>query len=222
MVYVIKQVIEGNPEAHRFFTRFGKGKFEDRFGIEFGKKIKGTFDNVFSILIFLSSLAELEVKGVILAKKEIDMEIEKLGMKIEKKKKKRLLYEYKVEGKLKKDDLKKLTNVYYFLLDANGEGISFKCKKKLPKPGKDLKKDFFVLSLSKDFLEKFKKEFLFDFSEDAKKIEISHDIIVEKIILPKNEKDYEKLREESLRQGKIIRKIKFDGKEIKKEYKFLI
>ena len=70
MVYVIKQAIEGNPEAHRFFIRFGKGKFEDRFGIEFGKKIKGTFDNVFSILIFLSSLAELEVKGVILAKKE--------------------------------------------------------------------------------------------------------------------------------------------------------
>jgi len=228
MVYVIKQAIEGNQEAHRFFKRFGKGKFENRFIIEIGKKIKGSFDNVFSILLFLSSLSDLYVKGVILSKEEIDKQLEDLKLKINKKKKKKLIYEYEVEGKLKKDDLKNLSNVYYFLLDVKADGIDFKCKKKLPRPTKrnieKIKKDFFSLSLNSEFLEKFKKEFLFDFNLDAKKIEVVHDIIVEKLIFPKDvdERDYERLREESLREGKIIRKIKFDSKEIKKEYNFRV
>jgi hypothetical protein len=226
MVYVIKEAIEGKHDAHRFFIRFGRGKFENRFVMEISKKIKGSYDNVFSILLFLSSLSDLEVKGIILAKQEIDKEIEKENLKI-KKKSKKTLYEYEVEGRIEKEGLRRLRDrVYYFLLDAKANGIEFKCKKKLPRPSKKnveiVKKDFFSLSLNKDFFEKFRKEFLFDFNEESKKIEMGHDIIVENIIFPENIQDYEKLREIAKREGKIIRKIRFDDKEIKKEYSFRI
>ena len=57
-------------------------------------------------------------------------------------------------------------------------------------------------------------------AQDFKKIEIKHDIVIEKIILPEGEKDFAKIREMSKRKGKIVRKIDVDGKEAVKEAEF--
>jgi len=63
------------------------------------------------------------------------------------------------------------------------------------------------------------KKFLFDI-EDFKKAEISHDFNITEIKIPKNETDPAKMRENAIRQGKIIRQLLVDEKPIKKEIDF--
>jgi len=228
MVYVIKDAIEGKKEAHKFFVRFGKGKFDGRFALRIARKINASFENVPSIILFISNQTDAIYNGKILARKEVDELLKAIGFNIINKKVGKLV-EYDVEGEIKKNGISKIYNeVYYLLLDVKANGIEFKCKKKLPKPSAKgaMKIDdkFCSLSLSDKYFDAFKKEFLFDVP-DGKKIEINHTIVVEDIIIPKElekSNDYEKIRLEALRKGKIIRKIKVDGKEIIKEYKFEI
>lgn len=229
MVYAIRDAIEGKEQAHRFFVRFGKGVFNGRFILKIGKTIKGSFENVPGIILFLSEISDIEIEGKILSKKDIDGLLHKAGIEIIEKKNKKII-EYEVKGKTKKNMLKEVyRNSYFLLLDVRADGIEFKCKKKLPKPNKKaevkIDKNFFSLKLNEVFLNKFRKEFLFDVPENNKKIEIIHTIVVDNIIIPKDlEKygDYEKIRLSALREGKIIRKIKVNGKEIIKQYKFKV
>jgi hypothetical protein len=68
------------------------------------------------------------------------------------------------------------------------------------------------------------RNFIFDSEvnlETNKKIEIVHDFIIEDIILPKDEKDFAKMREMAKRKGKIVRRLSIDGKAIKKEKNFM-
>ncbi len=74
------------------------------------------------------------------------------------------------------------------------------------------------------------KNLIFDEeAEGFKKIEIKHTFIIDRIIIPesaeigsKEEKDFSKIRELSKRQGKIIRELNIDDKEIKKEKDFAV
>lgn len=228
MVYWIKDAIEGKQEAHKYFLRFGKGNYPGRGLLKIDTSrlsINGSFENVNSLIIWLSQQSKLKVSGKILSKSEIDNLIEKTGLKIisKKAKRERAIFEYSVEGEC--NDLTELGKaVYFFLLDAKSNGYEFKCKKNLPRPGKssELKIDekFFSLHFDNSFASSFKKEFLFDIPE-GKKISISHDIIINDIIIPKELakiNDFAKIREEAKRKGKIIRKANVDGKEILKEY----
>lgn len=225
MVYAIKDAIEGKSEAHRFFIRFGKGVFENRFILKWAKKINGSFEDVPAIILFISNLTDANYKGKIISKKNIDELLKECGFKIINKRKKNELIEYEVEGDIEKGILNKIyPNVYFLLLDINAEGVKFKCKKNLPKPSaKNIKINdkFYTLELKK-FINEFKNEFLFDIKEEVKKIEVSHTIIVDEIIFPKGVDDYEKIRVEALRKGKIKRIIKLNGKELIKEYNFKI
>jgi len=60
-------------------------------------------------------------------------------------------------------------------------------------------------------------------AKNAKKVEITHDFIINDIIISpelKKEKDFAKIREMAERKGKIIRKLDLDGKKIVKEADF--
>ena len=110
--------------------------------------------------------------------------------------------------------------VYSFLLNGEGEGITLKIKSKLPKPGKSEDKvddKFCQLELDGKYYHAAKEDFFWDLPE-CKKAGIEHRYIITEIVLPKtNEKDYAKIREMARRKGKIIRIINADGKEIKSE-----
>ena len=54
----------------------------------------------------------------------------------------------------------------------------------------------------------------------VKKAEIAHDFIITDLSIPKDEKDPLKMRENTIRKGKIIRRINVDGRNIVKESKF--
>ncbi|MEM2713846.1 MAG: hypothetical protein QXS07_01490 [Candidatus Pacearchaeota archaeon] len=231
MSYWIKDAIEGKESAHKYFLRFGRGSYGGRglLSANIEKRIvKGSFENVPGILVWLSQNSKYSASGKILSKDEIDNIITKSGLKIIDKKKKGLLFEYSVSGQC--SELSELGNkAYFLLLDANSDNFSFKCKKVLPKPSMKgemkIKPDFFTLNFKKpELFENFKKEFFFDLDKEAKKIEITHDIIIEKINTEGLEhiKDFEALRIAAKREGKIIRKIKVDSTELIKEYKIKI
>jgi len=232
MVYFIKDAIEGKASAHKYFVRFGKGQYNERGALRIDNKkekvlVKGSYENVPSILVWLSQQLTLNVSGKIMSKSNIEEAIEKNGLKIIGKKEKSRIIEYEVEGNCK--NLDKLEELAYFLLlDARANGIELKCKKSLPRPSakSSLKIDdkFFSLQLNKDLFDSFKREFLFDVPE-SKKIEVMHSIIIDNIIIPKEfEKtgDFEKMRLEARKKGKIIRRIKTDSEEIIKEYNIFI
>jgi hypothetical protein len=124
------------------------------------------------------------------------------------------------DQELKKEQLIELEKVSYFtLLDLEGDGFKLKIKKKLPKPGKDADKidnKFCQFEADNRFYSVIKEDLFWDMPE-AKKINISHKIIIEQIILPKEEKDYAKIRELAKRKGKLIRNAIVDGKELSKE-----
>jgi hypothetical protein len=133
-----------------------------------------------------------------------------------------LVYEFNQE--ITSDQIKGLLEKgYATLLDIESPGISLKSKKKLPKPGKseDAKIDdkFCQLELNTKYWPKVKSEFAFDLP-DFKKALAVHTYTITDIILPKGEKDFEKLRILAKRKGKIIRKITLDKQEIVKEKDF--
>ncbi|MEM2707806.1 MAG: hypothetical protein QXQ30_01900 [Candidatus Pacearchaeota archaeon] len=234
MVYWIKDAIDGKDSAHRYFIRFGKGIYNGRGLMSINLRkfiIKGSFENVPSILVWLSKNRKIKVNGKILSKEEIDNSISKIGLKILNKKKKEKLVEYIVEGECSNlDEINE--KAYFFLIDVKNKDFEFKCKKNLPKPSTKetkLQADFFTLTLKDKILfEDFKKEFLFDIEiNNSKKIEIEHDLIIDKIDISglenlEKQGKFEELRNLAKREGKIIRKINIDGKEIVKEYKIKI
>lgn len=212
----IKKIWYGKPDeqAHRQLVRFGKGRFENRaaLSLQKGEKIKlgGSFEfaNDFS-----SFAAEFPAKfsGIILSRKELDFP----G------KAKSGIFAYNVEGIESEKVMKAKDEAYALLLDAEGQGISLKMKKKLPKPGKsgNLKVDdkFCILEADLKYWNAIKEAFSLP---DCKKAKITHTYIIDEIVLPKGEKDFAKIREMSKRKGKIIKKSTVDSKESQEEKNF--
>lgn len=219
----IKKIWENkqDPKAHKQFIRFGKGIYTQRVVVNARVqgnllKISSSFELPNDFLEFISDLNnKLKVSGIIISKEKLSLENEK---------KKSGLYEYEINREISSQEIKQiLEKAYYLLLDAECPGVLFKVKKKLPKPGKSgeakVNDKFCVLELDIKFKQKFKEEFFWDIP-DFKKARAEHTYEIKDIIIPnelKKEKDFEKIRLESKRKGKIIRKIIFDGKEILKE-----
>lgn len=79
---------------------------------------------------------------------------------------------------------------------------------------------FCQLELNIKFWPQVKKELAFDIQNDFKKSLAVHTYIISEIIMPKGEKDFEKIRLLAKRKGKITRKITLDKQEIVKEKDF--
>lgn len=216
----IKEIFQGKSgeSSHRQFIRFGKGEYGRRALIGLWKtkniKIKSSFEFANDFVLFLASLGNVSFNGDIWSKEPIE------GLDGQKKAGK---WVYEVNN-FSSSQIKNLAErVYYFLLNADQEGIKLKIKSKLPKPGKDEEKiddKFCQMELDEKYYQAAKENFAWDLPE-GKKIEIEHKFLINDIILPKtNEKDFAKLREMAKRKGRIIRKAVVDGKEIQKEIDF--
>lgn len=228
----IKKIFEDrcDESAHKQFVRFGRGDYQKKavFNVKIGKELSlsSTFELTNDILEFISNLGnKFKVDGIVLTKEKSPF-LNSLGIE----KIKTRLIEYSLSKEISSEQLKKIVDESYFaLLDCEFNGVKFKVKKTLPKPGKgsDAKVNdkFCVLNLDMKFLAQLKKEFLFDISEDFKKIRVEHVYHIRDIKVPdslKKEKDAEKIRIGALRIGEIERNIIMDGKEIKKTHKLCV
>lgn len=216
----IKEIFQGKSSetSHRQFIRFGKGEYGRRALIGLWKtksiKIKSSFEYANDFVLFVADLGNVSFNGDIWSKEPIE------GLEGKKKVGK---WVYEVNN-FSSNQVKNLADrVYYFLLNADQEGIKLKIKSKLPKPGKNEEKiddKFCQMELDEKYYKMAKDDFFWDLP-DGKKTEVEHKLLINEIVLPKtNEKDFAKLREMAKRKGRIIRKAVVDGKEIKKEIDF--
>ncbi|MBI2449868.1 hypothetical protein HYV49_06275 [Candidatus Pacearchaeota archaeon] len=211
----IKKIFSNHPDefVHRQFVRFGKGKYEQRAVIELRKgnkiKLNSTFEYANDLVNLLKEFPA-KFLGIILAKDEIP------GLQG---KKKSGLYEYEIN--MNSQELKKINNYYFQLLDAEGDGIKLRMKKKLPKPGSGEKKidsKFCVLEADLKYWPQIKECFFWDLLDGIKKAAIRHTYIINEIVMPEQEKDPEKLRTLAKRKGTIIRLIESDSQILNKEH----
>ncbi len=224
----IKKIFENQVDetVHKQFIRFSKGQYDRKsiINIKKGPKIKVTtsFELANDIVFFIASLApKFKVKGILLTKQEIP-DIER--------KKKKDLFNYNIDKDLDSGELKDFVSKAFFVLFdciSQDNTIELKTKKKLPKPGKGSKSKindkFCQLILDQKYWNQVHDEFLFDLPYDIKKAHIEHSYIINEIKIPKEfekQRDFEKIRLEAKRAGKIIRKIVVDKKEIVKETEF--
>lgn len=221
----IKKIFENkiDDSVHKQFVRFGKGTYPGRAVTKITKqadkiKIGTSFEMANDVVEFCSSLTpSLKCSGLVISKEKLDLPGEK---------KKAGLLEYEINQDLPYGKIKEiLTKCYVTLLDIDSQGISLKSKKKLPKPGKsgDLKIDdkFCQLELDMKYWPQVKSEFCFDIPDsNFKKALAQHTYVITDIIMPKGEKDFEKIRLLAKRKGKIIRKISLDKQETTKEKDF--
>lgn len=227
----IKKVFDkqADEKAHRQFIRFGKGEYKKRFPLSLWKskniKVKTGFEFANDLVILCSKLGDAKVSGIVLSKKDIsDMMSQNNIQGNSETKKGGLYFQNNIPNQeLKKEQIMELEKVSYFaLLDIEGEGFKLKTKKKLPKPGKDADKiddKFCQFEADTRYYSKIKEDLFWDVPE-SKKVAISHNVIVEQIIMPEGEKDYAKIRELAKRKGRLIRNSVIDGKETSKEIEF--
>src|SRR3989344_203499 len=127
-----------DEETHMQFVRFGKGNFATRAVLSLKKnnkiKVKGSFEYANDFVLLVSEFSA-KFSGVVLSKEDISDVFIDNKVDVDKSKKSGLfVYILKdISSSVIKDISDK---VYAMLLDAEGQGISLKMKKKLPKPGK--------------------------------------------------------------------------------------
>lgn len=210
----IKKVFCKNVDenCHRQFVRFSKGDFAGRALINLNKtdklKVTGSSEWINDFVSLASEIGEVKFSGIVLSKEDLGLP----G------KKKAGLIEYHFNGN--SEDVKKIANkAYTMMLDGEGQGISLKIKKKLPKPGKGegkINDKFCSLEADLKYWNAIKNAFFWDVP-DCKKAKIGHEYIITEMVLPKGEKDFEKIRVLAKRKGKLVRKLAIDGNETSKE-----
>ncbi len=206
----IKKVWQGKgDEAHQYFVRFSKGKFQNRAVLVLQKttkiKLKGSFEWANDFAGIASELGESSFSGTILSKQEIPELTEFL------KKKKESIVQYEVQGISAEKVRQAYNKAYCLLLNAESPEVVLKTKKKLPKPGKAEGKvddGFCQIEADLKYWPQIKEAFML---AECKKAKIAHTFIIDNIILPEGEKDFAKIREFAKRKGKIIRKMEIDG-----------
>jgi len=221
----IKKLFEDKADkgVHKQFVRFGKGTYDMRAVLNVTRhadkiKASSSFEMANDLVYFISTLApRFSVKGIVLSKDKIE------GFDF---RKKAGVLACDIEKEMTDAGLKEIASKSYAtLLDCSAPGISLKMKKTLPKPSKGggakVNDKFCVLELDKRFWQQFHSEFLFDLPSEFKKARAEHTYIITEIVLPKDEKDFEKIRILAKRKGTIVRKTIVDGKESVKEKGFV-
>ncbi|MBD3259756.1 hypothetical protein GF371_03960 [Candidatus Woesearchaeota archaeon] len=218
--------------VHHAFTRYGPGEFvkEDFIAKKSGKNLKiwAGFEYTNVLLKFVASLCsgEVSLKGTIPTTRDVGAELKSLGVDFEEKRRYgKKGSKYEIDTKLSADRARKLIDQlfeFYLMLDLKCGNYSVKVKKKeTPKIGSPTDK-FVTATISKDDMDKFVDEFLFDTDvKDFKECVIKHTYIINDIKVNEElaKSDPLKARLEAIRKGVIERTVIVDGKEMKKEYK---
>ncbi len=219
----IKKIFEDKVDdlVHNQFTRFGKGEYERAFvklkkSKKLSVKTSFEFSNDLVYLIADNAEGDIEISGVIIRKgKDLDLDLEN------EKGKRGKIYKLTIKKQnISKTKLKEIYNEFKgdsLLLTLKAKNCSLKCKNSLPKPGGKLKENFCISSFSNLDVA---REFAFDVS-NFKNLEIVHTFKIEDIIAG-NEKDFEEIRKNSKRKGKVIRSLDVDGEHIEKEHDLLV
>lgn len=229
----IKKIFQDkiDERVHNQFVRFGKGNYQGRALIKLqvkkdALKIQGSFEYANDFVEIVSEIlgeSKAEVSGIVLSKESAGGKLRDADVHISEKKKS-MVFESSISQELTGKQLKLIVdNSYFSLLDVSSQGVNLKIKKKLPKPGKSgegkIDDKFCSLELPLSMLHKVKEAFFFD-APECKKCSTIHTYEIKEIILPKDEKNFEKIRLLAKRKGKIIRKIDADGRELFKEKEF--
>jgi hypothetical protein len=231
----IKKIFEGkiDENVHKQFTRFGKGDFGGRALVSFRKtaegiKVNGSFEYANDFASLAVELGGGKVSGKVFSKEGISSVMSSNNIKgYSETKRGGLFYQNNIEEQnLNEEQLKALLeNSYFCLLDMLGKDFELKTKKNLPKPGKGGKgkmdTKFCQLDISEKYWSAVKALFFWDFPE-CKKGTASHEYIINELVLPQGEKDFEKIRVMAKRRGKIIRSIEADGSEKKVEKEIIV
>jgi len=216
---------EIDDSAHNQFTRFGKGNFEGRAIAKFRKiagkvKISASFEYANDIVKLVSEFGNGKCSGIVLSKKDISDIINANNITgVSETKQGGLFFKNNInEQELNKKQIQSLVdNAYFCLLDMTGEGFALKMKKNLPKPGKSgeakIDDKFCQLEIDEKYWKPVKDCFFWDFP-DVQKGSVSHNYLVTEIILPKDEKDFEKMRILAKRKVKILRKTETDSQKV--------
>ncbi len=246
MDFFIKKIFDGKLEneesVHLQFQKFSRGNFKNR-AIVIAKhnsnkfSISTTFEYANE---FVRALAEKlgnnksHITGIIISTRnfngELDYQSKKQFMGVN---------QYIINKEMSGNDILDLCNKFptsFIGLSFNTNNSTLKIKQKAPKSAKPSSKGEETLKVDFCKLKTLDKEIvdglIFD-KEIAgfKEIEIKHDFIIDEIIVPSenelkdkgiDKNDFAKIRELAVRKGKIIRKIKVDGKEIIKEKEFVV
>lgn len=224
--FFIKKIWQDKTDesVHKQFVRFGKGNFPNRAVINLRKgsniKLGGSFELANDFTEFVSELAEISFSGIIQSREEIEEILMNNDADFDESEKKKL-HVYIIEHAPSRVIKEIKDKAYAMLLDAKSSGISLKIKKKLPKPGKSgggkVDDKFCVLELDLKYWQQVKEAFMLP---ECKKCKVKHTYIIDEIIPPKNEKDFEEIRLKAKRKGKIIRELEIDGKTEIQEHKF--
>ncbi|HJX49982.1 MAG TPA: hypothetical protein VJ438_00805 [Candidatus Nanoarchaeia archaeon] len=230
----IKKTIEGRTDfgTHIQFQKFSKGEFKNRALIK-AKNSSGKY-SINTSAEFANDLVnamakklddkKTKVTGAIVSTANLKGKIDFVEIK-QFQGVKRYLIDKEMSGK----EILSLLNEFpknFFALSFEVEENKLKIKAKAPKSAKPGSKkdempkvDFCSLKTNDKSIA---EDFIFE-KPDFKEAEINHTFLIEHIIIPdelKNSKDFAKIREESKRKGKIIRKSKINGIESVKEYGF--
>ncbi|MEN9626115.1 MAG: hypothetical protein RL557_443 [archaeon] len=236
MDFFIKKIFEGNTDerVHLQFQKFSKGVFKNKAALT-AKCSKGNYSISTTPEYaneFVRCLAEklgdrkTHVGGIIVSTRdlsdELDYEDKKQFMGV-----KQYVINKEISGKEIVSLCDKLPNAF-FGLSFSVDGSDLKIKQKAPKSAKPstkaeetIKIDFCKLKTNDAGIV---RGLIFDDEvRDFKQIEIIHEFVIDEIVIPdalKKEKDFAVVREKALKKGIIVRKIKIDGKEIRKEKEF--
>lgn len=228
----IKKIADGNTDnfVHMQFQRFSRGEFPNRAVI----KVKKTKDK-----FTINTSSEFANELVYVAAKKLGSNSTKVTGAI--------VSTSNLKDKLEYENIKQFQGVkkYFINKEMTGDeivklieefpktffGLSFsvaqddtvlKIKPKAPKSGKpgkngEMPKPDFCKLITKD--KEWGESFVLE-TKDFSKAEITHTFVVEKITVPeelKDEEDFAKVREMSIREGKLIRKSIIDEKEATRE-----
>jgi len=183
-----------DEDVHHQFTRFSKGEFPNRARM----KITVTKDQfkIYASYDLLKDIAKLIANNS--AKADITGKIIKGKKKSE------------ITSSVSGEELKRICDENDFVLvDITAPGFALKCKKSLPKPGRELNEKFASAVLPTKFL----NEFVFDHSGTFTQAIISHTFLITDIIIPEEYKNNpEQARIHAKRKGTITRILDVDGK----------
>jgi len=230
----IKKIVDKKIDSsvHLQFQKFSRGEFKDRAVIK-AKKTAGNYtintsaefanDLVFAVAKKLGS-KKAKVSGAIVSTSDLAGELE-----FKDKKQFQGVKKYVIDQEMGGDEIVLLLEKFpkaFFALSFDYENTKLKIKPKAPKSGKpgtkgeDAPKPDFCKIVTPD--KEIGESFVFE-NPNFKEAEINHIFIIEKIEVPselKGSDDFSKIREESKRVGKIIRKSKIDGVSSSKTIEF--
>ena len=227
----IKKIFDKKVDnlVHIQFQKFSRGEFKDRALVNSSKtkdkfNISTTYeyasDLVRSVAEKIPKGQKVKITGVIISTRDLSGEIN-----FKNKKQFMGIKHYIIDSEMTGEEIIRLCDKLpssFIGLSFSTEKSELKVKAKAPKsakPSTSEKKAVPNFCKLKTSDEDLVKTIIFDVN-NFKKIEISHDFIITDLIIPLDKEDPLKMRERTIRKGRIIRNITTDGKQEKKEILF--